>query len=229
AIPCTHYDGDDLERIRQYVSRGNTLVLMDYFGSGNQVLEYLGIPARFSQDILLDPLFCYKNPRLPRITDFSPELREQGIQAVVLNRGTFLDGVEDAAALAWSSPKSYGDSNGSEKWDEGDTCGPLVVAAEYRLGDGTVTIVADASLIINTMVSQNDNYPFVRHLIYSSGTPEAVILDRSHLSLTPLDAGKINLETARRFVSHPFVLLLVVAFIFALAARYTLKKEELIG
>jgi hypothetical protein len=89
--------------------------------------------------------------------------------------------------------------------------------------------VADPSLIINTMMGQNDNYLFMQYLIQRQGAPDSVLLDRSHLSQTPLDTNKIALEIIRKGMSHPYALLLMVVLVFVFVVLYVLKKEELIG
>ena len=228
-IAYSPYTPAEMERLRQFAAAGNTLLLMDDFGHGNAVLEYLGLPARLNGGPLLDPLFCYKNPHLPRLTDFSPEVRELGVQAVALNHATVLDNVGPAAVLAWSSPQSFIDASGNGVLDASETSGPFPVVAEYPLEKGRVVIVADPSLIINSMAGQNDNNLFLHYLIEAGGVPENVWLDRSRLPDTPLDAGKVRLETARKWVSHPGILLFLVALTFAFVVRYNLKKEETIG
>lgn len=228
-IPYTVYDSAALEQIQSYVSRGNTLVLMDDLGYGNNVLEYLDLPARFNHALLLDPLFCYKNPYLPRITTFSPSLVAAGVQAVAFNHGSFLDSVESSAVIAWSSSESFADANANGVRDPAEAAGPLPVAAEYSLASGRVVLVSDPSLIINTMIGQNDNYLFMQALISGRGTPEVVQLDQSHLSLTPLDSSQANLAAVRKILVGPYVLILLVALAFLLVAHYSFRKGDLIG
>src|SRR5690606_13026398 len=58
AIPYFEYSPGDMEKLRQFIQRGGNLILMDDFGYGNSLLEYLGQEVRFATDPLLDPLFC---------------------------------------------------------------------------------------------------------------------------------------------------------------------------
>lgn len=228
SIPYTPYNDNDLAAIKQFVNDGNTLILMDDFGYGNSILEYLGTPIRFNHNIVLDPLFCYKNEYFPRITDFSSDMKEQGIKAVAFNHATVLDQVNESQALAWSSSSSFLDINKNGVKDKNEPAGPFAVAAEFQVGKGTVKLVSDPSIIINTMVEQNDNHQFTRYLIERNGNPESIILDRSHLSKTPLDSSKIGLQAVRNFMSNPYIMIGLIALIFVIVTRFTLKKGELL-
>lgn len=229
SIPYMTYNPDDLLRIKKFVDSGNTLLLMDDFGYGNDILAYLGIGARFDHNLLLDPLFCYKNEYMPRITDFTSAIKEKGVEAITFNHATLLDNVDDNHALAWSSVTSFVDINQNGSRDTSEPMGHFVVAAEYQVGQGTVEIVSDPSLIINTMVSQNNNYQFLESLIERNGKPTNLLLDSSHLSKSPLDVSKTNLNDMRSVLSNPYILLGLVAVVFILVPSYALRKGEIFG
>jgi hypothetical protein len=228
-IPYIAYDENDLARLKEFVEKGGTLIMMDDFGYGNGFLEYIGINARFSGNIILDPLFCYKNQYLPRITDFSAGIKESGVTVIGLNHATTLSNVDDSEALASSSNTSFLDINDNGTRDKDELKGPFVIAAGYRVGRGTLELVADPSLIINTMVGKNDNYSFMKYLMFSNGEPENVLLDRSHLTKSPLDTSKINLTAARAIISNPYALVGVTAVVFAIITKYTFKRGLIIG
>jgi hypothetical protein len=228
-IPYIEYDDNDLARLKGFVEKGGILIMMDDFGYGNGFLENAGINARFSNDILLDPLFCYKNQYLPRITDFSAQIKESGITVIGLNHATSLNNVEGTKVLASSSNMSYLDTNKNGARDDNEPQGPFVIAAEYRIGNGIIELVADPSLIINTMVEKNDNYNFMKYLIYNNGEPVNVLLDRSHLTKSPLDTSKINLAAAREIISNPYTLVGITAVIFAIITGYTYRKGLIVG
>jgi hypothetical protein len=229
AIPYLQYSSTDLLRIRQFIERGGNLLLMDDFGHGNDILDYLGSGDRFDQNMLLDPLFCYKNPSLPYITDFSTEIKKNGINAIAFNHATVLKPDSQAAVLAWSSASSYLDLNSNGNFDAGEPTGPFPVAASLAFGSGKVTLVSDPSLIINAMNEKDDNSAFIHYLVFARGTPQHIWLDRSHLSQAPLDVSRSRLEAFRRVLSSPYILLGLIAVIFILVIRYTLKKGEIFG
>jgi hypothetical protein len=228
SIPYLEYTPDEVVAIKRFVDNGGTLLLMDDFGYGNSVLAYLGMEARFTNQLLLDPLFCYKNPSMPRVTDFSGKI--DGVNEVVLNHATTLTNVADADAIAWSSSSSFLDLNENGSWDRGEPKGPLPVAAKFGLGRGTVAIVSDPSIAINTMVDRDDNYELITYLTGRRGEQQGVFIDRSHLTKTPLDVSKIRLTDTREWLSNPYALLGITALVFVVISRTTVvKKGETLG
>ena len=228
-IPYLEYSDEELSKMKQFVDDGGTLLLMDDYGYGNNVLAYLGVSIRFSNKPLLDPLFCYKNQSIPRITDFAPKVREGGIDVVTLNHATTLTNVIEPEAIAWSSSASFLDINENGSWDEGEPKGPFAVAAKFRLGKGTLALVSDPSIVINAMVGRDDNYDFIRYLTRHKGEQKGMLIDSSHLAKTPLDVSKTRLTSAREVLSSPYALVGITAMIFIVVSRYTLKKGETIG
>jgi len=202
---------------------------MDDYGYGNSVLAYLGVDVRFTNKPLLDPLFCYKNQSMPRITDFAYGVKESGIEVIVLNHATSLTNAIESETIAWSSSSSFLDINENGSWEEGEPKGPFAVATEFQLGQGTLALVSDPSTIINTMIGRDDNYDFIRYLTGDEGEQKEIMVDDSHLTKTPLDVSRTRLIGARKALSSPYALLGIMAVIFVAVSRYTLKKGETIG
>jgi len=225
-IPYLDYNNEELSKLKEFVEDGGTLLLMDDYGYGNSVLAYLDISARFSNKPLLDPLFCYKNQWLPRVTDLTPGVKESGIEVMVLNHATALTNVEQTEVIAWSSAASFLDINENESWDEGEPKGPLPIAAKVRFGKGTLALVSDPSIMINSMVGRDDNYNFMKYLTTHKGKQKEVLVDISHLTKTPLDVSKMRLTSVREILSTPYPLLGIVALVFVIVSKYTLRKGE---
>ena len=229
AIPYLDYSDEELAEVKQFIDDGGTLLLIDDYGYGNNILEYLGVSVRFTNKPLLDPIFSYKNQYLPRITDFAPEVKENDIDVIMLNHATTLTNVVESGVIAWSSSASFLDINENGVLDEGEPKGPFVVAAEFRLGKGTLALVSDPSIIINAMVGRDDNYRFIKYLTRHNGEQKEIVVDSSHLSKAPLDVSKTRLIGAREALSSPYALVGIIAMIFVVVSRYTLKKGGTIG
>jgi hypothetical protein len=228
-IPYLEYSPDQLMQMEQFVESGGKLILMDDFGFGNSFLEYAGIPARFDNIPLLDPLFNYKNEYFPRILTFNSSITASGIQVIVFDHGTALSGTSQSQALAWSSNMSFLDNNKNGNVDSNDPKGPFVVAADYSLGKGTVDLISGPSLIMNAVPGTNDNNAFLTYLINSNGTPDTVLFDRANMPNAPLDMAKIALANLRRIISEPYVLLGIVGLVFVIITGYTYRRGLLIG
>lgn len=229
AIPYLEYRDEELSKMKRFIDDGGTLLLMDDYGYGNSVLAYLGLDIRFSNKPLLDPLFCYKNQWMPKITDFASEVKESGINVMLLNHATALTNVSVSQALAWSSTASFLDLDENESWSQDEPKGPFAVAAKSRFGKGIVITVSDPSIIISSMLGQDDNYRFVEYLTRHNGEQKEVLVDYSHLSKAPLDVSKTRLVDTRQALSNPYALVGITALIFVVISRYTLKKEKTVG
>ena len=225
AIPYTPYNQSDLEEIDRFVQDGGLLFLLDDYGYGNTLLEQMGLQARFSGRPLLDPLFCYKNQWLPRVTDFSPALAEAGIQAIALNHGTALLGVDEDKVLAWSSESSFLDLNNDGGIVSDEQRGPFPVAAVSRFGNGTILLLSDPSILINSMVDKDNNDSFVEYLMKNYGQSRQILTDVSHLPKAPLDESKQRLSQTRERVAHPYSVVTMLGIVVLLVLGPWPRKE----
>ena len=219
-VPYLDYTPEELARIEDFLDGGGMVLLADDFGYGNHVLDYLGVAPRFSGQPLLDPLFCYKNQWLPKITDFSSP---HSFRVVVLNHATVLQNVNSSNVLAWSSATSYLDLNRSESWNENEPKGPFPIAARLSYGQGTLVLASDPSVMINSMINRQGNSAFVSYLFGLGGDYSNVYFDISHLSATPLDYSKEGLGKIKEVLGTPYPLLAVMAAVFAVLARWMLQ------
>jgi len=224
-IPYSQLTGQELERLRSYVSTGGTLIVLDDYGFGNQVLSHLGLEMRFTGSPLLDPLFNYKNKRLPKITDFPQTPLTGGIKSMVLNHATALCNVSESEVLARSSRFSFLDSDGDSVWDPDEPTGPFPVAAYARVGEGYVVAVADPSIIINSMIVLDDNMAFMKNIVGFLGEKPKVMIDKSHLPTGPLEEAKEAVAKAYALVSSPIGTLSLITLILALTLYPLWKKR----
>ncbi len=229
ATPARDYTDEELDRLQQFVEGGGRLLLMDDYGYGNRILAHMGTGITFAAQPLLDPLFCYQNQYMPRVTDFSSQLQEQGIHIITLDRATVLSNVDASEAIAWSSPYSFLDLNDDGSWQEGDPKGPFPVAAEFRIGGGTVDVVACPGMMINSLYHRDDNLIFLKCLTESQAGIEEVLIDGSHMTTTPLDVSKVRLLEIRRMLSNPYAVLGILLLVFLAVGVCTLRKGDILG
>lgn len=230
-IPVLEYSEHDLSIIRNFVNDGGTLLLMDDYGYGNTILSFLGLAIRFSGATLLDPVFSYKNQMMPRVIDFIPQLKDSGIEMIMLNHATALvnSGADDVIArssVARSSGASFLDQNADGVLNGGDIKGPLSVAAEMAFGKGQVVMVADSSIFIDSMVGKDNNSLFMEYLTGRNVENKIILIDGAHLPKSPLDIAKRKLYFAQRALSNPYALIGLLSFIFIAVYRYTLWGGE---
>ena len=228
-IPGIDYSDQELARLKQFITDGGTLLLMDDFGYGNTILTYLGVDARFSGKPLLDPLFCYRNQSMPRITDFGEQLKERDIFVITLNHATTLNGVVADQVVAWSSTSSFLDTNDNGAWEQDEPQGPFAVAAVLTMGKGSLKLVSDPSVIINNMFGRDNSKEFIQYLTQDQGKLDNVLIDSSHLIKAPLDTAKERVMGLRAALSNPYALLGIIAVIFAAVFGYNFTKGETVS
>ncbi len=224
-IPYAPYEESALVQIESFVKEGGTLLLADDYGYGNTVLERLGLAVRFSGQPLLDPLLCHKNQWLPRIIDFSDDLDETGIEAVVLNHGTALLDSDEESCIAWSSESSFLDLDGNGESGSDDRKGPLPVAAGYSIGKGRVLALSDPSVLINSMVNRDDNRAFIDQILKTYGEGKKVTMDMSRLPKAPLDESKQAMTKSRERISHPYSVIAMLGIVVFAAFKPWKRKE----
>jgi len=171
-------------------------------------------------------LFCYKNPKMPKIVDFTDQVKESGIKSIVLNHATTLTDYVGGEVIASSSPTSFLDNNGNESWDEGEFKGPLPVVVRFHFNQGVLILVSDPSIIISSMVGRDDNYAFIKYLTTYNGEGKEILVDESHLNEATLDVSKTMLIDIREMMSAPWQLLIVIALIFIFVSRYIIRIGE---
>lgn len=225
-IAYAEYSENDLDRIEEFVLGGGVLILTDDYGYANRVAEKLGLKARFSGQPLLDPLFCHKNQKLPRVTDFDEGLLEAGIEAIVMNHGTALLNVESQSVLARSSADSYIDANENESDDEDEPNRAYAVATAVPVGSGTVILLSDPSIFINSM-DIDDNKAFMAYLTETYGPNREIAMDTSRLPKAPLDQGKVELERVRERITHPYSVAAILGGVVLVVFRPWQKKEAI--
>ncbi len=200
-IPYLDFTPAELEELNSFVTKGGTLVLADDYGFGNQVLEYLGVKARFSGQVLLDPLFNYKNDWFPRIFHLTPSAVTANITSLVLNHATCLINIETDNILALSSAFSFLDLNGNQAWDEDEPAGPLPVISQHNLGTGQIILVSDPSIFINSMETIESNYNFIQNV--ATITTSELLIDQSHLPPSSLHQTKNLLADIHGYLVSP--------------------------
>jgi hypothetical protein len=228
-IPYLDYRSEELAKLKQFVESGGTLIIMDDYGRGNEILSYFGVDIRYSNNVLLDPLFNYRNQTMPRITDFDSEIKDSGINVITLNHATTLINADTSEVIAWSSAASFIDMDENGDWDENEPKGPFAVAARLQFGGGIICTLADPSIITSGMLDRDDDYAFIKYLTNSNSEQAEVIFDYSHLTETPLDISKTRLLDTRKVLSNPYALIGVTAVVFAVVFNFTLRKGKEVG
>lgn len=225
-IPYLQSSSTELEALNSFTTQGGTLILADDYGYGNQVLEYLGLEARFSGQPLLDPLANYKNKWFPRISHLKSSSLTNNIEGLVFNHATCLIDVEATDVLAQSSSFSFLDLNGNQVWEEDEPTGPLPVISQHNLGSGQIILISDPSIFINSMETLASNYNFMQNI--AALTPSNLLIDQSHLPPSNLYQTKNLLARIHGFFITPLgtLGLVILALTITLMPLWHKRKTE---
>ena len=212
--PEKEFSEDEAKIIERFLKSGGQVILADDFGSGNQLLELLGVDVRFNGSLLVDPLFKERGMRLPRI-----RATALGVRELVFNYGTVLEGCP--SPIARSSSYSFLDLDLNGKWSEGEPRGSFATACSLSLGRGRLIIVADSSLWINSMLQMRDNQKFLESL--TGG--RAVLIDESHWKLSSLTIAKRMLSISFSYIASPELRYALIALIIVALVRYRRRRR----
>lgn len=225
-VPYEPFSTTELSKLNSYAVNGGTLVVLDDYGYGNQVLSAVGLNMRFSGVPLLDPLYNYKNEWLPKITDFAAGPLTENVTSLVLNHATCLNDTSGATVVAFSSSFSFLDVQETGSYDSGDPYGPFPYAAYQRVGEGYVVAAADPSIMINSMIGMGSNLQFIENVVRLAGPNPRVFVDQNHLPVTTLDTAKADLAAVYQVVSLPIVTLSLIAVIVVLSLHSIWRRGD---
>lgn len=162
-MPEGEYQEAESVGIRDFIEDGNIVVLADDLGSGNQLLSQIG-GIRIVDGNLSSADRYYEDPSsllaFPQTHD--PLTGRTG--RILLNRPAFLEGgtpVFSTSLLSWV------DENGDGRLSSGESLGRYPVVARETMGNGSLYVISDPSIFINSMQSagNGENALFVESLL----------------------------------------------------------------
>ncbi len=207
--PSQPFTANDIETVKDFLVSGGRVVLADDFGTGNSLLQGLDLQVRFSGLLLLDPLFKEKNSRMPSVLNVSSSTSTEELWGLTLNYPTVLNNTESVSVLAWSTPFSYLAAAPSPPTND-SVVGPFPVVAEVSVGKGSLILISDSSLFINSMLDRGDNMALLEGL--AGGT---VYLDEFH-------SMPSRLARVRMFLAEVYSLLSMTEVRYALTVLLVL-------
>lgn len=228
-VPYTQFTSTELEKVHSYVTQGGTLIVLDDYGYGNQILSHLNLNVKFSNSPLIDPLFNYKSKELPKITNFEETTLTRNLSSIVFNYATILTGTSETTVIAYSSKFSVLDQNGNAVWEETEPAGPFPVAAYKKIGEGYLVAVADPSILINSMINMDNNLDFLNNIATLQSSNPQILVDQIHLPKTPLDEAKMAIATGYGAVSSPAGTLSLIVLVLALSLKSMWHKGGKLG
>jgi len=208
-------DGVGAEPIaRGVLAGGGTVIIADEDGGANELLEVLGVEMRIIPGNVSSADMEFASPRTVRAQVSSNHSVLTGVETLVFNRPSFIEGGEP---LVRTSVLSWIDHDGDGSPGSGETLGRYTLIASERIGAGDVILIADASLFASTMKQVrrlHDNPRLVTNLLDS----DTVMVDAVYGRPADAEGPAYIVHTVK---SAPissiiviFLLMMVVAFAF---------------
>jgi hypothetical protein len=183
--PDQPWSKERLDRVWQFVRDGGAVLLVaeprvydgEYASSFNQFLEPTSMRVRY--DVAVASAAFWQHSHEPIAHPATIGIGDQR-DRFGMGEASSIDIQWPARPIlvgrwGWSDPGSDAILTEVSRLDQGEKLGDLVLAAEQRIGRGTVAVLADATGIKNEGISQA--YPFVGrllgHLASPAGNPQA--------------------------------------------------------
>jgi hypothetical protein len=230
--PTRPFTVSEAATISGYVANGGILILSDNFGSGNSLLQLMGLPIRFDGRHLVDTLFYTKQPDFPTIFDLPRSDLSSGINALTLNYPTSLNitNTHSVTIVAFSTPFSFLDTNQNGVQDIGEPTGPFPVLAEIMVGQGRVIAFTSPGSFTNGMLNVTDNEILLDNILKLAPIGN-VMLDETHLTPSPFTPTKeaakdMVLSVLQGGMTGSIKIVLMALTICIIAVRYGYRKPE---
>ncbi|XRO75230.1 DUF4350 domain-containing protein [Methanocaldococcus sp. 28A] len=173
--PNLDFSTYEIEKIKEFLNNGNTVVIADDFGTANEILKGLNLSMRISNSKVND-LFYYKNDNLIvtcKVKNFNGNVTLNVPAYINSNNGIILT-------------SSVSVSNGKQK------AYPIMVETNYS--NGKIVIISDPDIFINGMYKFNSKFwkYFLEHI--NAGT--YYFDEVHHAGFSPYDIGVVYLHSS---------------------------------
>jgi hypothetical protein len=215
--PQYKYRPGDSAAINSYVKNGGNLIVADNFGESDSLLAALDTSIRVRQISLRQNDPYYNTPENPIISNIISASITAGVSQLYLSHPASLDPGDNAMVLAYTSNNSWRDANGNGIKDNGESNGPFPVIARESYGAGSLTVIADPDLFMNSMIGKGDNQKLVAGIFGGN----KVYLDLSHGSGTPMLMQAYNTVIENRIAQ----ILLIAAILLITFVGYVMVRR----
>ncbi|MFB6163054.1 MAG: DUF4350 domain-containing protein [Halococcoides sp.] len=176
--PTEAYYARSGRALQSYLNQGGTVVVAGDRGRPADWLVQNLTDYRLNRTPVRDLASYTKGPALPLV--HPPADRPiDGVESVATNLPASIENVPPEKRMLVTSATAYRDADGDAHPDDSEPLGPFTVAASQSVGDGRVIVLADPSVVIDSMIDRADNRAFVTTLF---GDADRIYLDRSHVT-----------------------------------------------
>ena len=204
--------------VRAYLEGGNTLVLADDFGTGNDLLQGMGSGIRLLPGNLSSVDLYLWDPQTGRFYPSAvigfvarEDILTRGVEEILLNKPVALEGGEP---LAGTSVLSWVDRNSDQRVNANESFGRYDILARERVGAGSLYVLSDPSIFVNSMVQLDlpaNNTRLIKNILDA----EVLLVDQVH-SRTSAEEGILPLLLLAR--STMIIKIMMIALLSIIVA-----------
>ena len=188
---------------RDFVARGNTLLLADDFGTGNNFLRSLGSSIVIHQGNLSSADRAYDDAYMVMVYPVGNAGFLPTGSSLILDQAASLTGGEP---LLTTSVFSWVDETPDRNLTDGEVLGTYTVMAQEKIGRGTVYVLSDPSVFINGM---NDPGVYPANLLFRekiARTPAPLLVDTYSSRAGRIDGIGEIIHSVRSNTEYKFVI-----------------------
>jgi hypothetical protein len=202
--PSRSYGGQELDTLETFVSSGGTIVIADDFGTGNEVLDGVGIEERFAGTLLRD--LVYED------ASSLPLAYAGATNVLYLNNATAI--LNASTTILTSSPLSFLDEDENAARDGDEALQSHTIAAKTHVGEGVVYLISDPSILTNDGLGREGNGAFALSILEraSEGFERTIYINEAHVG------ARGGLEAIELVIEAPNAPFLRWALVAVLAA-----------
>jgi hypothetical protein len=187
---------------RDFVARGNTLLLADDFGSGNTLLRSFGSSILIRQGNLSSADRAYADVGMVVVHPVGDTWFFPAGSSLVVNQAATLTGGEP---LLKTTIFSWVDENPDRNLSSVKVFGTLTVMAQEKIGNGTLYVLSDPSIFINGMNDHGAKYANRLFLDEIAHTPAPILIDTYGSRVMRVDGLGEIIQLVRSNTAYTFV------------------------
>ena len=161
-------------RYRDFVARGNTIILADDFGTGNSLLQAMGSSIVIDRGNLSSADRAWDHAYMVVVSPVGDNGFVPPGSSLVLDQAAALEGGEP---LLRTSVYSWVDTVPDRTPGNDEVLGRYTVMARERIGAGTLYVISDPSIFINGMQNPGPAYANRHFLATLARTPAPLLVD----------------------------------------------------